>query len=179
MGRSKTTQAPPLAFLTLVSFHYAGHFPPLRPAMALTVFSGAVIWQVRDMIRKYLLLLAILAGPLNAAEPMSADAFDSYTLGKTLIYGQDGAAYGTEEYLENRQVRWSFLDGQCKDGFWYEEAGHICFLYEDNTAPQCWTFTQGAAGLIAQFKNETDVIELYEADNTDKPMLCLGPEVGV
>ena len=128
---------------------------------------------------KHLIPFVLIAGPLWAAEPMDGEAFDTYTRGKTLIYGQGGAAYGVEEYLENRRVRWSFLDGQCKDGLWYEKAGQICFVYEDRTEPQCWTFTQSAGGLIAQFENQTDGVELYQADNATEPMLCLGPEIGV
>ena len=128
---------------------------------------------------KHLIPFALIAGPLWAAEPMNGAAFDAYTQGKTLVYGRGGAAYGVEEYLANRRVRWSFLDGQCKDGSWYEQAGQICFVYEDRTDPQCWTFTQNASGLIAQFESQPDGVELYEADNAKEPMLCLGPEIGV
>ena len=131
------------------------------------------------IILRACLCFLILCGPVLAGQPMSADAFDRYTLGKTLMYAQGGSAYGAEEYLENRRVRWSFLDGQCKEGVWYEDGGQICFVYEDRTDPQCWTFTQGANGLIAQFENEPEGFELYEAETSDEPMLCLGPEIGV
>jgi hypothetical protein len=131
------------------------------------------------IILRTCLCLLILCVPASAGQSMSAEAFNQYTLGKTLIYGQDGAAYGVEEYLENRRVRWSFLDGQCKEGLWYPQDGQICFVYEDNPEPQCWTFTLGAGGLIAQFEDEPDGLALYEADEADKPMLCYGPDVGV
>lgn len=111
---------------------------------------------------------------------MSAEEFDNYTRGKTLFYGSEGALYGVERYLDNRRVIWSFLDGQCKEGWWYEEAGQICFLYEDRPGdPQCWTFSRSPNGLQAQFENDPDATELYEAEDIDEEMLCYGPDVGV
>ena len=131
------------------------------------------------MILKHLVPVALLAGPLWAAEPMDGTAFDAYTRGNTLIYGQGGTAYGVEEYLEDHRVRWSFLDGQCQEGRWYEQAGQICFVYENRSDAQCWTFTQGAGGLVARFENRPDALELYEVENSNEPMLCLGPKTGV
>lgn len=133
------------------------------------------------MILRILILIATLLGPatLSAAEPLSAEDFDSYTRGKTLFYGQNGRAYGVERYLDNRRVIWSFLDGDCKNGTWYEENGQICFVYEDRFEPQCWTFQMGAGGLIAQFENDPAATELYEAEDLGEEMLCYGPDVGV
>jgi hypothetical protein len=110
---------------------------------------------------------------------MGAEAFDRYTRGKTLFYGFDGSAYGVERYLPGRRVVWSFLDGRCLDGSWYEENGQICFVYEDNSAPQCWSFILNPEGLTARFQNDPQATELYEASDVDEEMLCLGPEVGV
>jgi len=110
---------------------------------------------------------------------MSAAEFDAYTRGKTLFYGRGGDAYGAEIYHEDRRVQWSFLDGICKEGEWYEEAGLICFVYEDNPDPQCWSFVEGTRGLIARFENELNTTELYEAQDQGQEMLCLGPKVGV
>ncbi|MCR8546524.1 hypothetical protein M4578_01685 [Salipiger sp. P9] len=124
-------------------------------------------------------LLSLLPLPLLAAQPMSAEEFERYVLGKTLYFGYDGSAYGVEEYLPDRQVRWSFLDGKCKDGFWYEEAGMICFVYDDQPAPQCWSFFREGGGLRAIFENDPENTVLYEARQDDAPMMCLGPEVGV
>ncbi len=112
---------------------------------------------------------------------MSAEAFDTHTRGKTFYYGADGRAYGVEEYLDDRRVRWSFLDGECKEGRWYEkDGGLICFVYEDEPgAPQCWSFYLGPDGLVARFENNPGSTELYEVENTEEPMMCKGPEVGV
>ncbi|MDK3016123.1 hypothetical protein [Pseudodonghicola flavimaris] len=126
-----------------------------------------------------LIPLCLLAAPVLAQSPMTAEEFDRYTRGKTLFYGQAGAAYGVERYLEGRRVIWSFLDGNCKYGQWYEEAGQICFVYEDRLDPQCWTFSQGQNGLIARFENDPQATELYEAEDIGEEMICKGPEVGV
>ena len=113
-----------------------------------------------------------------AAEPMNGAAFDAYTRGKTLFYGQNGQAYGAEIYLDDRKVRWSFLDGECKDGFWYEEAGQICFVYEDIQAPQCWAFSTNNGKLIARFEDLPGATELYEAEDVGEEMICLAPNLG-
>lgn len=134
------------------------------------------------MQRLVLILLMALSGPAlsqSAQTALSADAFEAYTEGKTLYFGSGGTAYGVERYLKNRRVIWSFLDGKCQDGIWYEDGGQICFLYEDRTDPQCWTFYQGPGGLIARFENNPEATELYEAQDMDEEMLCYGPEVGV
>lgn len=110
---------------------------------------------------------------------MTAAEFEAYVSGKTLFFAAEGSRYGVEEYLPDRRVRWSFLDGKCKEGLWYEEAGQICFIYEDNPSPQCWTFFERNSGLSARFESEPDGTVLYEIEDTGEDMLCLGPEVGV
>lgn len=126
-----------------------------------------------------LILWALIALPVAASDLMTADEFEAYVTGKTLFYGQGGAPYGAEIYLPDRQVKWSFLDGECKDGYWYDDAGLICFVYEDNPDPQCWSFEQHPGGLVARFENNPDGTELYEANDHGREMLCLGPKVGV
>ena len=125
------------------------------------------------------LCLLLGAGAAWSAEPMDGKAFDAYTRGKTLFYGQNGEAYGAEIYLDDRRVRWSFLDGECKDGYWYEEAGQICFVYEDVSTPQCWAFTKQGGRLMARFQNMPGATELYEAQDVDEEMICLAPNLGV
>lgn len=110
---------------------------------------------------------------------MSAAEFEAYVTGKTLFYSSGGEVYGAEIYLPDRRVRWSFLDGECKDGFWYQSGPNICFEYEDRIDPQCWSFTLGPNGLIATFENEPANGEFYEASDLSEDLLCLGPKVGV
>lgn len=121
----------------------------------------------------------ILAPGPVFAEPMTAAEFEAYVTGKTLYYGRSGEAYGAEIYHENRRVTWSFLDGECKDGYWYSEGRNICFIYDDRPEPQCWTFERGARGLIARFENNPESRALYEAEDLGEEMVCLGPRIGV
>jgi hypothetical protein len=125
--------------------------------------------------------LMILGAGAQAQPIMSAEEFDDYSRGKTFYYGSLGEPYGAEEYFDNRRVRWSFLDGKCAEGHWYEENGLICFVYEaePDPGPQCWSFQKGPRGLIARFQNDPEQTLLYEVEQSDKPMMCLGPEVGV
>ena len=126
------------------------------------------------------LLFALFAPALNAqANPtMSAEEFDAYTRGKTFFYESGGEAYGAEEYLDNRRVIWTFLDGRCQYGEWFERGPSICFIYENQPEEQCWSFTQTSAGLIAQFENDPDALELYEVEQTSESLACMGPDVG-
>ncbi|MEL7165569.1 MAG: hypothetical protein AAGL96_08845 [Pseudomonadota bacterium] len=129
---------------------------------------------------RYLVILSLLTlAPPAHADRMSAAEFEAYVTGKTLFYGRDGRAYGAEIYRENRRVTWSFLDGDCKDGYWYEAGENICFVYEDRPDPQCWSFERGPSGLIAQFENDPSSTALYEANNSDEEMVCTGPRIGV
>ncbi|MFC6688553.1 hypothetical protein [Jhaorihella thermophila] len=131
-------------------------------------------------MRMIMAILSLLTGgPLAAGEPLSANAFDAYTRGKTLYYAHQGETYGVERYLPGRKVIWSFLDGDCRQGRWYEEGGMICFVYEDRPDPQCWHFEQGPGGLIARFENDPEATTLYEARDLDEDMICYGPKIGV
>ncbi len=120
-----------------------------------------------------------LATPIMAQKTLSPAEFEAYVTGKTLYFGQAGKAYGVEQYLKNRKVRWSFLDGNCKDGRWYVETDLICFVYEDNPTPQCWSFELTTKGLKAEYQSKPGVGTLYEVNETSEPMECLGPKIGV
>ncbi len=124
------------------------------------------------------LCLAAACGAAGAETPLSAAEFEAYTTGKTLTYTALGQPFGVEEYLENRRVRWSFLDGECQDGTWYPAGELICFAYEGIAEHQCWSFFRGASGLRALYRNDPAQTEVYETRASDEPMLCLGPKVG-
>ncbi len=126
------------------------------------------------------LVLPVVCGlALPALAGMGAEEFDALTRGQTFHYGISGAEpYGAEEYLDNRRVRWSFLDGDCIEGSWYEEAGRICFVYENRPEPQCWIFEQEGGRLAARFDGETPATELYELRRSREPLWCLGPRIG-
>lgn len=122
--------------------------------------------------------LCLSAVPALAA-PMDAEAFDTYTQGKTLYFNDGGETYGAERYLPGQRVEWSFLDGRCKSGEWYQDGNAICFTYEDRPDPQCWEFEKTARGLKATFLGSGETTELYEARQSDEPMYCMGPDLGV
>ena len=124
-------------------------------------------------------LLTASALPATAQAPMTAAEFEAYVTGRTLTYTDRGVVYGIEEYLPNRRVRWAFVDDECRDGFWYETDGEICFVYDNDPTPQCWIFTKRDGRLSALFTGAEDGRELYEAQQSDQPLICRGPDVGV
>lgn len=132
------------------------------------------------MNRFCIALLALTALPAHAGEPMTAAEFEAYVTGQTLTYSDGGVTYGIEEYLSNRRVRWSYINDECHDGYWYEAGPEICFVYEHNPdEAQCWIFSKDDGRLSAKFMGADDGRELYEAQRSSEPMVCLGPDVGV
>ena len=125
------------------------------------------------------IVLSLLAAPSLAQDAMTAAEFDAYTKGRTFTYGAGGMPYGIEQYLDNRRVRWSFVEGTCQEVEWYEADGLICFVYDTEPQPQCWSFREGPAGLIAKFENDPTSVELYEVGQSPEPLVCPGPDVGV
>lgn len=146
----------------------------------IRVARRGAIWQTWTMRKIVVLLVLLTIAPFAIAQSrMTASEFDDYTLGKTFYFGSQGKAYGAEEYFGDRRVRWTFLDGKCQDGIWYEQGELICFLYENQPDPQCWSFERSAGGLIARFENDPEQTELYEVEKSAEPLMCLGPDVGV
>ena len=121
--------------------------------------------------------------PAFAQGPMTATEFNAYTNGKTLYFNNQGKTYGAERYFGKRRVEWSFLEGECQQGRWFEAGKNfICFIYDDTVDPQCWQFFKTPDGLRAQFKGaagDTEEDMLYEAQPNATPMQCHGPGVGV
>ena len=132
-------------------------------------------------MRPHLALLSALAlaTPLFAADtPLTADAFDAATVGKTFFYQRGGISYGAEQSLPDHKVVWAFTGDDCKKGYWYSRGTLICFIYEDKLDPQCWTFTQTADGLSARFDGDTANEPLVALRSSPEPMACMGPDVG-
>lgn len=130
------------------------------------------------MRRAAVALALVMAAPVLAEEPMTGAAFEAYTTGKTLLFSTEAGTYGGEDYLPGRRVRWSFLDGQCLDGRWYEDGQSICFVYVDDPVPVCWLFFETPSGLEAHLDGDESQA-LYETGVSPEPLFCLGPEVGV
>lgn len=125
--------------------------------------------------------LALAAGPAGAQTPMTAAEFEAEVTGRTIQYASSGEApYGAEQYLPGRRVIWTFLDGTCTEGLWYEQAdGLICFVYEMDLVPQCWSFWSAGGEISARFENDPAATELYELSRSDAPLTCQGPDLGV
>ncbi|MEM7718812.1 MAG: hypothetical protein AAF222_06380 [Pseudomonadota bacterium] len=128
----------------------------------------------------FLVLSVFLAASATAAErPITAEEFERIVTGKTFSYAVGGVPYGAEEYLDNRRVRWTFLDGNCSEGNWYPSADQICFIYDTIPDPQCWYFFEQGGQLTARFVGQSEATDLFETSRQSEPLQCLGPEVGV
>ncbi|QCO57617.1 hypothetical protein EOK75_18120 (plasmid) [Pseudorhodobacter turbinis] len=126
-----------------------------------------------------LTLCLALATPALAQTPLTGAEFETYATGKTLTYAIGGEIYGVEQYLPNRRVRWAFVDDTCRIGHWYEDAGSICFVYDHDATPQCWSFYRNEGALTARFMSDPPSTELKEVAQTDEPLACSGPDIGV
>ena len=130
----------------------------------------------------HLILALTLTAPMAMAVPIDdGEIFDALTQGKTIYFRSEGELYGAEQYLPDRRVIWSFMDGECSEGRWFARAGRICFVYEhDPLNQQCWIFDQGASGLRAEFDapyGQGRVLE--QMGVSDKPLTCGTPWTGV
>ncbi len=116
--------------------------------------------------------LLLLAAPALADTPMTGAEFEAYAKGKTLTFATESGPYGVERYLPGRRVIWSFLDGQCEEGRWYEEGSAICFVYDFEPEPQCWELYQEGDRLRAVFLNAPGTTVLYEALDGEEDLIC-------
>lgn len=126
-----------------------------------------------------LIALTLTASPALAQTLMTADEFDAFATGKTMDYIVGGTIYGREVYLPNRRVRWAFTADECRSGSWYGEGDYICFLYDDDPEPKCWTLWREGEGLAASYITDPPGSEPRQVLETDEPLACEGPDVGV
>jgi hypothetical protein len=133
------------------------------------------------MIFRAIALALLLPLPAWAEKPMTGSEFEALTTGRTMDHATSGEVYGAEHYYPNRRVRWAFSGDDCMDGRWYEKGQMICFLYEDGSGPQCWTYFRDGAGIRAISAGDDPAAPASPVDMiaTDRPLACLGPEVGV
>jgi hypothetical protein len=130
-------------------------------------------------MRALLLATCLAAAPVVAETPLSAEAFDALTLGKTMTWAEYGAVYGVEQYLPGRRVRWTVLGDDCKTGHWYPEGTAICFQYENDPEPDCWEIVMTGSGMTARYLTFETSPEPVVVEETTEPLACFGPEVGV
>jgi len=125
------------------------------------------------------LTLSLVAAPVRAETPMSAEAFDAVTQGRSMTWSEFGQIYGVEQYLPNRRVRWTLLGDTCVEGSWYPQGTAICFQYEDRPDPVCWEMTGTPTGLNAALVSTLGDSAFVVIEDSTEPMACFGPEVGV
>jgi hypothetical protein len=130
--------------------------------------------------RLALSLCLLLAAPASAAEtPLAAPEFEALSIGRTLGYALGGEVYGAEQYLPGRRVLWAFRGEECRKGFWYDADGQICFVYDHDPAPQCWTYFRDGGGLRARFAGDPPGAEAATVSELPEAVVCPGPDVGV
>ena len=134
-------------------------------------------------MRRAICLALCLASGATAATaadaPISAEMFEALSRGRTLLYSDGGRPYGIEQYLPGRRVIWAFVGEECREGEWVAEGNEICFVYEDNPVPQCWTYFQTADGLKARFRGDPAGAPMISIRESEAPMPCEGPMLGV
>jgi hypothetical protein len=118
-------------------------------------------------------------GAQDLGPPMDTASFDARTQGRTITYSVDGLPYGIEQYLPGQRVRWAFSEGECKEGDWFQADQFICFDYHDESGLQCWTFHEQDGELVARFRGDDANAPLVGLIETDEPLACQGPEIGV
>lgn len=116
---------------------------------------------------------------LSHGTPITAETFETHVTGKTVTYHQHGFLFGIEEYLPDRKVRWSVTADTCQYGVWYPSGQDICFVYEDDPTPACWTFWLKDGALVALSTEAAPGQELHETSADTTPLPCPGPDVGV
>jgi len=131
------------------------------------------------MLRIFFILIFFPTIAFSQEQSMTPDEFEAYSEGKTLFFSQRNQAYGVEQYLKGRKSIWSFANGTCVRGNWYEEKGLICFVYENNDRPQCWTFLKNGERYSARLPDADPANDLVVIGRTDGPIACKGPDIGV
>jgi len=129
-----------------------------------------------------LVVLLAFSSAAYAQEKMTGDAFDSYSIGTTLYFSQDGLHYGSEQFLPDRRTVWRDDQGNCVNGKWAEIQEGICFLYDGSSELHCWSLVtvDGVITITSQSPEEGESPTVLEVSGQDEvPIICTGPSVGV
>ena len=109
------------------------------------------------------LALPALALPAFAQgeKPLNAEEFDALTRGTVMDTWSGGSIYGVEKFLPGGKSIWEDERG-CMYGTWKQVGELICFTYEDDPEPDCWTyFDTGDGGLSARFRGDPEVQPIF------------------
>lgn len=126
-------------------------------------------------------LLALSVATAGTGQtPVSPEAFEAMSEGRTLHFTLQGSPFGSEQYFPGRRSLWRFADGTCESGTWRADGERICFTYEDDAAPQCWRFQREgdrfSAALTGTEGAGDFVLDLSHSDQ--EPLHCPGPDLG-
>lgn len=125
------------------------------------------------------LSLALTAPAAQAEDIMTPEEFDAFASGTTVYFNRHGAPYGAEQYRADRQVIWTFLDGNCQRGVWYAAGDEICFLYDNQSGAQCWHFLDDGSEKRARLVGDAPEDDLVVVGQDNALLDCPGPDVGV
>jgi hypothetical protein len=119
-------------------------------------------------------LAAMAAAPAAAERAVSPEEFDALTAGTTWHFERRGVPFGAERYFEDRRVVWAFEGGACQRGIWFANtAGEICFVYDSDPAPQCWSFLEMPSGAFhARLPGAPPADDLVAVDVDDAALDC-------
>jgi hypothetical protein len=117
------------------------------------------------MMRAGLLCLLLAAPALaqDADPPLTAGEFEAIVQGRTFdTHAYSGGPYGVETFLPGRRAIWRDAE-DCKEGTWRAEGALICFDYEGEPGPHCWTYHDRGGWLMGWYLGDRsyDPIMLY------------------
>jgi hypothetical protein len=130
---------------------------------------------VRALIFPLLLLAAL---PARADEILDAAAFRTLSEGRVLSYSLDGHPFGEEQYFHDGAVIWKPALGACEHGRLFGQGEEICFLYEGQDGPVCWTFRRDGNTITAVNSADPDDTPIELDGFADAALDCPGPKVG-
>lgn len=133
------------------------------------------------LLTAWVMVLPSQAQDLQPGERIiSPEEFDQLSVGTTITYNRWGEFFGAEQHFEDRKVLWLRGDGTCSHGSWTARDQIICFKYEDQPGQEhCLHVIETNRGLAHRFLGASPADDLYIGGQTNTPLRCTGPEVGV
>jgi hypothetical protein len=123
--------------------------------------------------------MLLLAGtPAGAQSPVTPEAFEAMSEGRTLHFTLDGLPFGSEQYFPGRRSLWRFADGTCDRGGWWAEGERICFAYDGHPEPQCWRFLRDGDRFRAELADGDGALVLDLSRTDDARLPCPAPDLG-
>lgn len=108
--------------------------------------------------------LALAEGdpPPASDPPLTVEAFERFVEGRTMDTFDQTGRYGVETFLPGRRAIWRDAN-QCLEGTWRPQGDQICFDYQGESLPYCWTYHDRGGWLMAWLDGDrsTDPITLH------------------